>query len=241
MRLLLSLAAAALLNGSALAGTVVAADAVQSRIAEAIASRIPTSGHYKVALADPAYQLALPDAAENRWQIAALTYNAARQSFEATLSYNSGQGTDDYVELSGRAHAVIDVPTFARDIALGETIGDADLSTLEFPVGNVSPSLITSAQGLSGQAARRFVRARTPLFTYDVAKPVSIKKGDAVTVTFLLPGIQLTTQGLALNNAAKGDTVSVLNPSSRRTIEARVTGPGAATVSAPGATIASAH
>ncbi len=241
MRLLLTLAAAILLTGSALAETPIAADAIQSRIAEAIASRMPASGHYKVSLADPAYQLVLPDAAQNRWQIAALTYNPAQQSFQATLGFVNEQGTNEYVALSGRALAVIDVPAFTRDIAIGETINDTDITTLEFPAGNVGTSLITSQIGLAGQAARRVVRAHTPLYTYDVAKPVTIKKGELVTVTFSLPGIQLTTQGQALNNAGKGDTVSILNPSSRRTIEARVTGPGAAIVSSSGAAIASAN
>lgn len=241
MRLLLILATAALLADTAAADTLVTADAVQKRVADAIAARIPASGHYKVSLSDPSFQLHLPATASGDWQIAALTFNPAQQSFQATLSVSNSQGNREYVPLTGRALAVVDVPTLTRDMAMGETISSQDLGSLEFPADRLNTALITSPTGLVGQAARRLVRAGTPLFTYDVTKPLAVRKGDVVTVTFELPGIQLSTQGQALNNAGKGDTVSILNSTSRRTIEASVTGPGTAVVRTFGPAIAAAN
>lgn len=239
MRLLLVLATAALLAGTAAADSLVTAEAIQKRIADAIAARIPASGHYKVSLSDPSFQLHAP--AEGAWQIAALTFNPAQQSFQATLGVSNSQGQKEYVPLTGRALAVIDVPALMRDVAVGETISSQDLTTLEFPADRLTSALITSPSGLVGQAARRQVRAGTPLFTYDVTKPLAIKKGDIVTVTFELPGIQLSTQGQAQGNAGKGDTVSILNTTSRRTIEASVTGAGTAVVRTFGPAITAAN
>jgi len=220
------------------ADAIVTADAIAARVSEAIAARDPTSGRYHVALADPAYQLVLPAAAQGRYGIAALTFDPARRSFAATLSYTNQAGATEYVRLGGGALAVIDVPALNRDIAIGETIAESDLTTIELAAERASGTLLTSAASLAGQAARRQLRAGTPLFTYDVKKPVLVKKGDLVTVVYSLPGIELTSQGQALADAAKGETVAILNTRSRRTIEARVTGAGTVSVSTPGATLA---
>ena len=234
--LTLSLAFASL--APAWADTSVSGDTIAAHISQAIAARLPTPGRYHVAFPDPSYQLALPASAQGRYEIAALSFDPARQTFAVTLSYANQNGTPDYVRLNGSALAVIDVPAPSRDIAIGETIADSDLITVEFPADRVGATLLTSTETLIGQAARRALRARMPLFTYDVRKPVLVKKGDLVTVTYSLPGIELTAQGKAQGDAAQGETVAVLNTNSHRTIEARVTGAGTVSVSAAGATLA---
>lgn len=223
---------------AASADTLVTADNITSRVSQAIAARVPTSGHYRVALSDPSYQLVLPAVAQGRYDIAALTFDPAHQSFAATLSYTNQGGTAEYVRLGGGAFAVIDVPALNRDVAIGETIAESDLTTIELAADRAGGTLLTSTANLAGQAARRQLRARTPLFTYDVKKPVLVKKGDVVTVVYSLPGIELTSQGQAQADAAKGETVAILNTRSRRTIEARVIGAGIVSVSTPGATLA---
>jgi flagellar basal body P-ring formation protein FlgA len=230
MRILFALAFA-LAAGSAAADTIVTSDAISSRIAEAITKRLPTSGHYKVALADPSYQLTL--SGSQSYDIAALTFDPSRQTFDATLGYVSAAGEKEYVRLGGSALAVIEVPTLMRDIAAGEVIAAGDLGTLEIPVQRRSSNLIGDANTVVGQVARRPLRANAPLFAYDVQKAVVVKKGDVVTVSFAVAGLELTMQGQAQNDAGKGDTVTIRNANSRRVVEARVTGAGAATIITP--------
>jgi flagella basal body P-ring formation protein FlgA len=233
MRLLLALSLSFAACGPALAGSEIPATSISARIAEAIAGRIPTAGRYHVTLADQQFRLALPDAAQNRWQLAALTFDPSRQTFEGTLGYTNADGATDYVPVTGTALSVIDVPALNRDIAAGEVVTRADLTTLEFPADRMSSSLLTTTDTILGLAARRPLRAMSPVYVHDVTRPIAIKKGDTVTVTFAMPGISLTSQGQALNNAANGEPVSVMNAQSRRTVEARVTGPGMASVGSP--------
>jgi flagella basal body P-ring formation protein FlgA len=238
MRILLAAVAALALAGQATADTAVTADAIATRISETIAARLPSPGRYKVMLADPGYQLTLPDAAQGRYDIAALTFDPARQSFTAALAYTNAGGDREYVRIAGAAAAVVTVPALLRDVAPGETISDADLTTIEIAAGNLGAQILTQQTRIAGLAARRMLRANTPLQTYDVKKPVVIKKGELVTVTYAEDGIQLTAQGQAQAEAGLGDTVPILNTRSRRTIDARVTGSGAATVIVPNATAA---
>lgn len=237
MRILLAAVAALALTGQAYADTVTA-DAIATRISETIAARLPSPGRYKVALADPGYQLTLPASAQGRYDIAALTFDPARQSFTAALAYTNAGGDREYVRIGGAAAAVVQVPALLRDVAQGETISEADLTTIEMPAGRLAAQILTSQTNIAGQAARRMLRANTPLQTYDVKKPILIKKGELVTVTYAVDGIELTAQGQAQAEAGLGDTVPVLNTRSRRTIDARVTGSGSASVVVPTATTA---
>jgi len=209
------------------------ADRISAQIAASIAERIPTSGRYRVTLPDLS---ALP-VAEVSYAIVALNYDPARQNFWATLSF-AGQHGAEYVRIAGSAVPVIDVPALSHDVALGETIDAADLTTIELPLERAGAALLTSPAAIAGQAAKRPLRARNALFTYDLKKPVLVKKGELVTVVYALPGIELTTQGQVQADAGKGDTVAVLNTRSRRTIEARVTAAGVVSVSALPSTIA---
>lgn len=63
----------------------------------------------------------------------------------------------------------------------------------------------------------------------DLAAPsFIIQKGDLVQVTYRDQGLMVSIQGRAIVGAAVGQTFSVLNPASKRTIDAVATGPGQA-------------
>jgi len=237
MRLVLAVLLMAAFAAPAATDALVTPEAVATRVADAIAQRLPAPGRYRATLADPNFQLTPP---QGRYDIAALTYDPARQTFAATLSYANTLGTTEYVRIAGTAYPVIEVPVLTREIAAGEIVADGDLIKMEMPADRLSNALMTSADAVAGQAARRPLRARAPLYAYDLKKPVVVKKGELIAVVYAMDGIQLTAQAQAQADGGKGDTIPVLNTRSRRTIEARVTGPGVAVVTGP-ATLAAAQ
>ena len=58
-----------------------------------------------------------------------------------------------------------------------------------------------------------------------------------MTVIFQAPGLYLTTRGKAVESGAEGDTVSVLNLQSKRTLTGVVTGRGQITVQGASASV----
>lgn len=56
----------------------------------------------------------------------------------------------------------------------------------------------------------------------------AIRRGESVTLVYSAPGMSLTMRTRALEDAAIGQPVRLLNTSSNRTIDAVATGPGAA-------------
>lgn len=75
--------------------------------------------------------------------------------------------------------------------------------------------------------------------TYDVAPDqrgkteAVIRKGDLVTISYTLGALRLSTRAKAIQSAAAGEPVRVMNLDSQRVIDAIATGPGQATASSP--------
>ena len=238
MRILFATLFSILLSGSSFAAVAVTADAVQTRIAAAIAARAPAPGRYRVTLSDSDFRLQLPGTSVDGWQIANLVYNPAQQSFQATLSFINDLGNPEYTSISGAAYPVVSVPALSHDLLAGEPVTRNDITSVEIPFSRLGSTLITSPDALLGQVARRNLLPNAPLFVFDLAKPILVKKGELLTITFEIPGIQLSAQAQATSNAAKGDTITVMNTTSKRMIEARITGPGTAVIAAPASSLA---
>jgi flagella basal body P-ring formation protein FlgA len=69
------------------------------------------------------------------------------------------------------------------------------------------------------------LRSGQPLQSSDIERPIVIAKGALVTITYEVPGLSLSDQGRALEPGAIGDTISVLNPGSHKTLLATVVSP----------------
>jgi flagella basal body P-ring formation protein FlgA len=81
-----------------------------------------------------------------------------------------------------------------------------------------------------GMQLRRGMRAGTPIRAADLVRPDFVVRDQAVTIIYQVPGLYLTTRGKAIESGAEGDTVSVLNLQSKRTLTGVVTGRGQVTV-----------
>lgn len=241
MRIILSIMLSLALAGGASASARIGADVVEARIADAISTRAPSPGRFKVTLADQDFQLSLPDASASKWQISNIIYAANDQAFRATLSFVNDLGNAETVSLTGSAYPVVAVPALAHDMLAGESVTKDDLVSIDIPSTRLGASVVTTADTLIGQVARRNLRAQAPLYAFDVAKPVLVKKGDLVSITVEMPGIQLSAQGLAQANGGRGDVIAIMNTTSRRMVDARITGAGTAIVTNPAATIAAAN
>jgi len=86
------------------------------------------------------------------------------------------------------------------------------------------------AELVIGMAARRPLREGSSVSLRDVSAPQVIKRDDIITVAFNLGGVSLTLEAKAMGDAAAGQLVTVVNPTSRKIIQAMAVGPGQAVV-----------
>lgn len=126
------------------------------------------------------------------------------------------------------ARGNVDVLTWARNLAAGETVQPSDLV---WGKAAAAPSdAVADAEAVVGLAARRPLRAGAVAAARDVAAPQVVKAGDMLTVTYADGGVTLALQAKAMKAGGRGEVIEVLNLASKKTIQAVVSGPGQALV-----------
>ncbi|WP_368185780.1 flagellar basal body P-ring formation chaperone FlgA [Aestuariibius sp. HNIBRBA575] len=115
----------------------------------------------------------------------------------------------------------------SRTIRSQEIIGPEDvvLAAGNYAGGVSDPSL------LIGMEARVALYAGRPIRLGDVSTPAVVERNAIITLIYDRAGLVISTEGRALERAAAGDYIRVMNLASRTTITARVEENGSATVS----------
>lgn len=111
-------------------------------------------------------------------------------------------------------------PVLNRPVARNAVIREDDLRWVEVNAERLPRQAILEADRIVGMAAKRSLRAGQPIRVRDVAEPLAIEKGETVAIVFKTANMMLTARGRALEGAAVGHSVRVLNAHSKRTIEA---------------------
>ena len=123
--------------------------------------------------------------------------------------------------------AAADTLVATRTIRPQEIIGPADLVLQPIEVaGAVSdPALLV------GQEARVALYAGRPVRTTDVGPPAVVERNAIVPLIYNHNGLNIATEGRALDRAGPGEIIRVMNVASRTTVSARIGADGAAYVS----------
>lgn len=127
-----------------------------------------------------------------------------------------------------RAHGRGGVLAYARSINPGEVVAASDLVWSDEAVAPADAP--ADADAVIGKAARRPLREGAAVGGHDLASPKVIARGDAVDVAFEEEGITLVLQAKAQADASVGDSVTLVNPISHKTLEAVASGPDKAVV-----------
>lgn len=130
------------------------------------------------------------------------------------------------VRVSGKLVETAETVVLARHISRGEPLRESDILLERRPRAEIPADAVSSAGSVIGQAARRPLRAGRTLRPGDLMKPDLVGRNDMVTILFETRGLSLTARGKALSAGAEGETVTVLNPQSKRMLQATVAGPG---------------
>lgn len=126
----------------------------------------------------------------------------------------------------------VDVLTYARNLAAGEMVQPTDLVWGKAAAAPADAP--RDADAVIGLITKRPLREGAAVSARDVAAAQVVKQNEAVTITWDADGVSLAMQGKAMTGGAVGDTITVQNVSSKKILQAVVSGPGQAAVG-PGA------
>ena len=129
---------------------------------------------------------------------------------------------------------MVEALTYATSLSSGDLIRPEDLTYGKVASFAVPPDAPRDADQVIGKVARRPLRAGSAVASRDVTDPQVIKANDTVQVIYRADGISLVLQGVAMGSAALGDPVEIMNPVSKKAIQAIASGADEAVIG-PGA------
>lgn len=221
---------------------VFVASAVEQAIADALARRRGIADPAALALSfdrPPQTLHVEPDAGEIR--VAQLHIDPRSGRFDVTLGIDSSTAAQ-YAALrfTGTAVETVAVAMLARPVNRGDVIRPSDVIIERRPRVAVTAGALEEVEQLAGMAARRTLRPGQMLRAADIMKPELVRQNETVTVIYETAGLSLTVRGQALGAGAEGETISVRNIQSKRTMQGIVVGPGRVAVPAAVITAATA-
>jgi len=105
----------------------------------------------------------------------------------------------------------------------GQTlIGPNDVALVE----GITPGALTRIDEVIGMEARVNLYPGRPIRAGDLAPPALVERNELVTIRYEQGGLLIVTEGRALDRAAHGEPLRVLNLSSRNTVTATASAPG---------------
>ena len=168
----------------------------------------------------------VPESAFVQLAVEAASLDVTGGRFVATLALAAEGMPTQRLRLAGRVVATVPMLVAVRRMAVGEVVRAQDVRLVRVPASRLRPGAAQAMDGVVGQALRRPAAADQPLLLTDLAAPVAVERGQTVTMVFEIPGMVLTAQGRAMEAAARGASVPVMNLASRAVVEAQVVAPG---------------
>jgi flagella basal body P-ring formation protein FlgA len=136
------------------------------------------------------------------------------------------------MRVSGAVVEQVEVALLTRALNRGETAQAADFTIERRAKESVPSDAQAEVQGLAGRVARRALAAGALVRVGDLARPEIVTRGDIITVVYEVPGMTLSLRGRASESGAQGDTINVVNPQSKKTLQGQIVAPGRVSVSA---------
>ncbi|MFZ9484307.1 MAG: flagellar basal body P-ring formation chaperone FlgA [Alphaproteobacteria bacterium] len=149
-------------------------------------------------------------------------------TFSAVLAQALDAGGTKVVrQLRGGLSLPREVPVVTRRIVPGEVIDASDIRMVSVDSRHVPPNAVLDADQLVGLEPRWPIAPLVPVSRAQVRNALAVERGAGVRATFRSAGIELTTQLVAVDAGAIGQTITLRNPSSNKLVRGRVVDSGA--------------
>ncbi len=204
------------------AATVVSREQMEEALKTSIADKGVT-GTYKLIMSEDPGTMILPQHTEPTVEVSHIDIKEDTNWFQATLSAPSREKPLVTKKISGRIERMTKVPVLHESLNAGAIIGANDIDYIEVAQKSLKSEIMLDGSKMVGMTPRRVMGAGTPVNMGDLESPRLVERGDFVTMVFNENGLELTAQGKAMENGAKGDRIRVTNTSSNKTVVAEVT------------------
>jgi len=208
----------------------ITAPMVRGAIADSLTERLGGESDLDVALDGGDLEFDLPTDVENSIAVSAINFDPASNRFAAVLVAPADGPPVIQRNVFGTVFEMAQVPVPKHLISAGAIIAADDLEWQPVHLARLSGNSLTDAEQLVGRMAKRPLKAGQVLRTSDVAVSPIIRKNDLIRLVVRSGQMTLSVQGKALQDAAMGQTVRVINVNSNRQLSGTVVDAGTVAV-----------
>ena len=200
----------------------ITAPMVRDAIAVAVQERMGSSTDLDIALDGGDLELDLPTDVENSVSVSAINFDPHSNRFAAILVAPADGPPVIQRNVFGTVYEMAQIPVPKRLISAGDVIAADDLEWQAVHLSRLSGNSLTDAEQLVGRMAKRPLKAGQILRQSDVAVSPVIHKNDLIRLVVKTGQMTLSVQGKAMQDAAIGQTVRVMNVNSNRQLTGTV-------------------
>jgi len=189
---------------------------VTEQVKDALRSYLATDKEVELAFDVGDINLVLPTNVAATLSVQDIRFDPASQRFAVQLVVPAQGPTLISRLVAGSVYETTQLPVLARSIAPGEVIQQSDLDWIAVRIDRIAANAATDPKQLVGMTARRPLRSNQMLRLSDIAMAAAIHRGTMVTLMVQTENMTLTAQGRALEDAAIGQPVRVVNTMSNK-------------------------
>lgn len=204
-------------------GTIETPDAIRAAIADVLKPRLNTVG-------DASFDIGALDARLRLPPCTALDVGiptAVGPSMTAKVECPSPNWT---IYVPVRVHAWTEAVVAATNLAPNTRLTASELTEGRVDMFGASGGLITDATVAEGKILRTGLVAGSPVLQTLLDEPMVVRRGERLILTLTDGSMEIRDSVVALEDGRIGDTISMKNQESDKTIRATVTGSGAAEI-----------
>ncbi|WP_374652637.1 flagellar basal body P-ring formation chaperone FlgA [Dongia sp.] len=203
----------------------IAALQVVDALAAAIHERSGNDARLDLVLDGGDVEFALPTNIPATVGVRNLQFDPTSQRFAATLYVPAEGPTAQERRVSGSIYETIDIPVFGHAMGAGMTVQEGDLQWISVRTDRLIGNVITDPRQLVGMTTKRPLRTGQMLRGSDLVMTPAIRKNSLVTLALKSGPMNLTVTGKALEDAAIGQPIRVVNVNSKKELTGIVQDP----------------
>jgi len=191
---------------------------INQQVKDALRETLGTDKEVEIAFDVGDTNLVLPTNVPATLAVQDIRFDPASQRFAVQLVVPATGPALINRTVAGSVYETVQLPVLARGVAPGEVIQLNDLDWMAVRIDRVAGNAATDPKQLVGMTARRPLRSGQMLRLSDITMAPSIHRGSMITLMVQTENMTLTAQGRALEDAAIGQPVRVINTMSNKTL-----------------------
>lgn len=152
-----------------------------------------------------------------------VSYDPSTQVFSGIVT---AKGSNLHHMITGQIDPLIDIAVARGTLQKGTGITGSDIEMKAIRQSLIRGTPYTDLADLQDLVTRRALVAGSPITTNDVQIPISVKRGDKITLLYKTSAFELTAQGRAMQDGRMGDRVKIVNTDSNKNLQGTVVARG---------------